>query len=195
MSTDTRTRETTTAVAEAGRRGRLASTVGRPATWVLQDRAVAALTGCSLAFYLAFSLTASCVRLLLVREAMGILVALIGAILWVREGHRVGSWWRTVRTNSLPPRLVTLFVIGGAAAFVVSTMMIVPAMSPIGHYPYWQFGGIGANFPEAIKTVVTAPWRVVQVFFTPGVKATTFVALVGPVLWYPLRSPYVVLAV
>jgi uncharacterized membrane protein len=137
----------------------------------------------------------ACVLLLFVREDMGMLVALFGAIVWVRERQRAATWWRTLGASALhPPVLVVVFVVGGIVAFVLSTVVVIPTMSPTGHYHYWQFGGIGANLHEALRTIITRPWHVVHVFFTPSVKATTFVALIGALLWYPLRSPYVVLS-
>lgn len=138
----------------------------------------------------------ACVLLLLTREDMGLLVALLGGIIWLRERRQGATRWAALRGTLLhPPRLAIALIAGGILAFVLTTVIVIPTMSPSGSYHYWQFGGIGANLPEALRALVTRPWHVVQVFFTPSVKATTFIALVAPVLWYPLRSPYAVLCV
>ena len=141
------------------------------------------------------SLVVASVLLLLVREDMGLLVAIIGGIAWARDRRRSDTWWSTLRGSVRHPGpLVVMFIIGGIVAFVVSTIVVIPAMSPYGNYHYWQFGGIGANVHDALRTIVTRPWHVVHVFFTPSVKATTLIALIAPVLWFPLRSPYVLLS-
>jgi uncharacterized membrane protein len=131
-----------------------------------------------------------CGLLLLVREDMGLLVALLGMIVLFRGG--LGAAWARVRRR--PPWLaIGLFVVG-VAAFELTTAVVLPAFSPNHQYAYWQYDALGKNLPDVVRRVFTAPWHVVSVFFTPALKLHTLGYLLLPVALLPLRSPYALLS-
>lgn len=134
------------------------------------------------------------VPLLLVREDMGILVALLGLLVYLRGPRTTAATsWRTRMMHRPPPAAVAL-IVGGLAAYEVVTGLIIPALSPTHHFSYWQFDAIGKNLPDALRGVLTRPWHAVHVFFTPGVKLRTMLYLLAPLAFLPLCSPYVVVA-
>jgi uncharacterized membrane protein len=132
--------------------------------------------------------------LLLVREDMGILVALLGLLVYLRAPRPAGATsWRARMVHRPPPAAVVL-IVGGIAAYEVVTALIIPALSPSHHFSYWQFDAIGKDLPDALRGILTRPWHAVHVFFTPGVKVRTMLYLLAPLAFLPLCSPYVVIA-
>ena len=121
-----------------------------------------------------------CGLLLLVREDMGLLVALIGAIV---IGQRRGR-----------ARLGIAMIAVGAAIYVITTSVIIPHFAAGGDFAYGnQFGSLGPTLPSAVGNILTTPWHAVAVFFTPSVKAHTLAYLLIPFALLPLRSPYALL--
>jgi uncharacterized membrane protein len=132
--------------------------------------------------------------LLLVREDMGILVALLGLLAYLREPQPAAATsWRE-RVMHRPPAAAVALVVGGIGAYEVVTGLIIPALSPSHHFSYWQFDAIGKDLPDALRGILTRPWHAVHVFFTPGVKVRTMLYLLAPLAFLPLCSPYVVIA-
>jgi uncharacterized membrane protein len=132
--------------------------------------------------------------LLLVREDMGILVALLGLLAYLRAPRQaVAASWRA-RLVHRPPAAAVALIVGGIAAYEVVTGLIIPALSPSHHFSYWQFDAIGQDLPDALRGIVTRPWHAAHVFFTPGVKVRTILYLLAPLAFLPLCSPYVVIA-
>lgn len=131
--------------------------------------------------------------LLLVREDMGILVALLGVLAYVRAPRAADarSWRGWVRR---PPAAAAALVVAGIAAYEVITAVVIPALTPTHRYGYWQFDAIGKNVPDALRGIVTRPWHAVHVFFTPGDKVRTMLYLFAPLAFLPLCSPYLVIA-
>jgi uncharacterized membrane protein len=122
-----------------------------------------------------------CALLLLVREDMGVLVALLGVLRMMQR-----------RPN---PRLVIGLVAGGIAAYVLTTSVIIPHFAAGHQFAYGnQFGALGDTVPAAAANALTSPWHAVAVFFTPAVKAKTLAFLLLPLALLPLRSPYAILA-
>ncbi len=132
--------------------------------------------------------------LLLVREDMGILVALLGLLAYLRAPRPAGATsWRE-RVTQRPPAGAVALIVGGIAAYEIVTGLIIPALSPSHHFSYWQFDAIGQDLPDALRGILTRPWHAVHVFFTPGVKVRTVLYLLAPLAFLPLCSPYVVIA-
>jgi uncharacterized membrane protein len=131
--------------------------------------------------------------LLLVREDMGILVALLGLLAYVRARSVDATTWRT-RLAHRPPGAAVALVVGGVAAYELITAVAIPALAPTHRFGYWQFDAIGENLPDALGNIITRPWHAVHVFFTPGDKVRTMLYLIAPLTILPFCSPYVVIA-
>ena len=131
--------------------------------------------------------------LLLVREDMGILVALMGVLLYVRAPTRTTSSPRE-RLLRRPPTNAVVLILGGVAVYGLVTSVLIPAVAPNHHFQYWQFGAIGANLPGAVGGIITHPWHAVHAFFTPGVKVRTMLYLIAPLAFLPFCSPYFLIA-
>jgi uncharacterized membrane protein len=123
-----------------------------------------------------------CGLLLLVREDMGLIVALIGVL--VLAQRRGGRRWP-----------VAAMIAVGVGMYLVTTSLIIPHYAAGHGFAYGnQFGALGPSVPAAIGNIVTHPWHAIAVFFTPSVKARTLALLIVPLALLPLRSPYALLA-
>jgi uncharacterized membrane protein len=122
-----------------------------------------------------------CALLLLVREDMGLLVALFGVLrLLQRRGNR---------------RVVVALVLSGVGTYLLTTSLIIPQFADGHGFAYGnQFSALGSSVPAAAIGIFTHPWHAVAVFFTPWVKARTLGLLLVPLALLPLRSPYALLA-
>jgi uncharacterized membrane protein len=125
------------------------------------------------------TLVVCAVLLLLTREDMGVLVVILGLFRLTRAPRRVG--W--------------ILVGSGVAGSLLAIAVIIPAVSPSGHFSYWTFSALGPDVPSAMHTVLTRPWHVVDLFFTPAIKMKTLAYLFLPVALLSLRSRYIFLAV
>lgn len=119
----------------------------------------------------------SCVLLLLVREDMGAIVAVIGLIRVFRRPRWVGF----------------AMLAGGALAFALTVMVIIPAIRG-GAYGYWDYSILGTGAGDAVRTLFTNPLPVVADFFSPWEKTATMIGLLLPLLALPLISPYALIA-
>ena len=126
------------------------------------------------------TLLAAGAALLLVREDMGVVVALLGLLrLWDRPRWRWPGW---------------ALVAAGAVTFVIATVVIVPAYASNG-FAYWTFDSLGRDLPDALGNLVTDPARAVRLLFAPAVKSQTLAYLFVPLLLLPLRSRYALVVV
>lgn len=132
--------------------------------------------------------------LLLVREDMGILVALLGVLVYLRAPRPADARSWRARVVRRPPPAAAALILGGVAAYELVVAVIIPALAPSHHFSYWQFDAVGKNLPDAIRGIITHPWHAVHVFFTPGVKVRTMLYLLVPLAFLPFCSPYVLLA-
>jgi uncharacterized membrane protein len=132
--------------------------------------------------------------LLLVREDMGILVALMGVLVYLRArpAASVTSWH--ARVLHRPPRAALALILGGVVAYELIMALIIPALAPSHRFQYWQFDAIGRNLPDAIGGILTQPWHAAHVFFAPAVKVRTMLYLLAPLAFLPFCSPYLVIA-
>ena len=121
----------------------------------------------------------SSLALLLVREDMGILVVLVGAV-WVACARP--RW----------PGLVLLGV--GPVAYVVTTRWILPSLAPDGAFAYWSYDALGPDLSSALGHLVRHPLSSAALFVTPSVKLTTLLWLLAPLLFVSLRSPLLVVS-
>jgi uncharacterized membrane protein len=111
--------------------------------------------------------------LLLVKEDMGLLVAGFGLYLLTRDGER---------------RRAAGFIVAGLLWTGLASRVLIPAFGGDADY-YWAYDGLGRDLPHAAVNALTHPWTALKLMFTPQVKATTMLWLVGPLLLLPLASP------
>jgi uncharacterized membrane protein len=116
--------------------------------------------------------------LLLVREDMGVVVAVLGVLRLVRPPRRPG--W--------------LLLAAGVATYVVVTAAVIPGFAPSGQFSYWTFDALGPNAPDAVRTILVHPWHALTVFVTPAVKVETMAYLLVPLALLPFRSRYLLVA-
>lgn len=116
---------------------------------------------------------AAAVALLAVKEDMAFLVAAIG-VWYLLRGQR----WLGIGAITL-----------GIGWFALVTEVLVPG------YTYWSYSELGATFPEAVRTVLTAPWHVIEVATNDPSKIKTTAYLFGAFLGLSLLSPLSVLTV
>ena len=132
--------------------------------------------------------------LLLVREDMGTLVALLGVLAYSKDPPGDGATsWRS-RLVHRPSATAVALTLGGIAAYEVVTGVIIPTLAPSHQFAYWQFDAIGKNLPDALQGIITHPWHAARVFFTPAEKTRTILYLLAPLAFLPFCSPYIVLA-
>jgi uncharacterized membrane protein len=116
--------------------------------------------------------------LLLVKEDMGFVVAMLGIYLALRGSQRLGA---------------ALFA-GGLAAVAVTTQLLIPAFggSSDRNWTYQHFG----NTPgQAAEHIVRHPLDALHFAVTPGMKWSLLGWLLLPLLCLPLLSPISLLAV
>lgn len=117
--------------------------------------------------------------LLLVREDMGIVLAVLGLVLLtMRGGRRVGAG----------------FVVVGALHYVAVTGWFLPRYAPDGQFAYWEYESLGPDAPSAIVAILTDPLHAAELFFLPPIKTVTMLLLVVPLLGLPLLSRYSLVA-
>ena len=81
--------------------------------------------------------------LLLVREDMGIVLAVLGLVLLtMRGGRRVGAG----------------FVVVGALHYVAVTGWFLPRYAPDGQFAYWEYESLGPDAPSAIVAAKKAAY-------------------------------------
>lgn len=118
--------------------------------------------------------------LLLVREDMGMVLAMLGLVR-LADGLR-GRFDR--RRLWLGPALALI----GTVVFVLVTKVITPHFSPTGSFAYWTYDALGPDAGSAIAFIVRHPLRTAEIFFTPWVKTATMAWLLLPLAFTPLAS-------
>ncbi len=122
-----------------------------------------------------------CALLLLVREDMGLIVALVGVLVAAQRRGKIV--------------LAAALAGVGIGMYMLTTIVIIPTFAAGHAFAYGnQFGSLGPSLSAAAANIVTHPWHAVAVFFTPAVKAGTLAFLLIPLALLPLRSPYALLA-
>ena len=109
--------------------------------------------------------------LVLVKEDLGLMVVVLGLIIWrrgaEREGLGLAAW--------------------GAASFLLATAVILPALNPRGQYDYTDNLAIG--------DILGDPLEALAQFAGPGEKVVTVLLLVGVAGVVGLRSPLLLAAI
>ena len=117
-------------------------------------------------------LVAASALLLLVREDMGALVAVLGVLRALRRPRRAGL----------------VLAAGSVVWLVLVTGMVIPHFSRTGHYAYWDLPGLGPDAGAAVRTAITDPGTVLRLLVTPDQKWHTMLFLIVPLLFLPLVS-------
>jgi len=120
--------------------------------------------------------------LLLVREDMGLVVAVLGLIRLVRAGRRwVGA----------------VLAFGGLATFTLITAVVMPYLAPAGSVArlQQQYTQLGSGPGGILLGAVRNPWHTLSLLVDPSVKVSTLLTLLLPLALLPLLSPYGMLAV
>ncbi|KMO99120.1 hypothetical protein ACS04_03960 [Streptomyces roseus] len=118
--------------------------------------------------------------LVLVKEDMGLTVAVVGLLIAWRGGRRAR-------------RLGLGVALAGVASTLLAVLVVLPAFSPSGSYFYTVYagasgGGQGGGFAEALRTATIG-------LVTPETKVTTLMLVLAPTLFLAVRSPLVLVAV
>ncbi|MET9295017.1 DUF2079 domain-containing protein [Streptomyces sp. NPDC003077] len=118
------------------------------------------------------------------KEDMGLVVGAFGLVLGVRA-HRSGE-----RAGRITGVVLSL---AGPLASAVIIGWFLPAMGgPDGYY--WSYDRLGADPGAALAHVLTEPWVVFQVAFTPFVKVAMLMWILGALALLPLGSSTSLLA-
>lgn len=132
----------------------------------------AALTGrWSLATVLVLSLLG-------VKEDLALVVSAFGAYCIV-QGQRLRG---------------LLLLVLGAAAFLLITQAVMPAISQQG-YAYWSYTALGPDAPSALRYTLRHPWSALQVMLHPVEKVRTLGELLTQTGMLSLVSPLFLVAV
>ncbi|WP_079027395.1 DUF2079 domain-containing protein [Streptomyces rimosus] len=123
--------------------------------------------------------------LCMVKEDMGLVTGLFGLVVAIRA-HRSGH--RTGRAVG-----IAVMVAGPLVSAVVIAWFLPVMGSPAGYY--WSYDRLGADPGGALQHILTEPWVVLQVAFTPAIKLAMLAWLLGTLALLPLGSPTVLLAV
>ena len=87
----------------------------------------------------------------------------------------------------------SILVVAGITVFILATTVIIPHFAG-GEYQYWDYTGLGDTPRDALVFMVTKPWRVLWMLVAPLTKTWTWLALLVPLAFLPLRSPYALMA-
>ncbi len=120
--------------------------------------------------------------LLLVREDMGLVVAVLGLIRVARAGRR----W-----------LGAVLVVAGLGAFALLTAVVMPHLAPAGSAVrlQQQYSQLGSGPGGILLGGLRNPWHALSLLVQPPVKVETVLTLLVPLAFLPLGSPYALLAV
>jgi len=135
---------------------------------------------------------AVCLALLLVREDMGALVVLVGLLVAVRRPLTGAAGSAAGRRRRWSVLLGGGLMVIGLFGYWLATAVVIPALGPQG-FTYWTFTALGPDPVSALRTIVTRPWRVAYLMFSPPVKAQTLLATFLPTAFLTLLSPYALL--
>ena len=118
-------------------------------------------------------LAAAIVALLLTKEDLGILVAVLGVMFLAQR--RVLEGVATVAAG-----------IGG---YLVVTKLAIPHFARGAPYPYWSYSAFGPDVPSAAKAMLADPLGTIAALFDERTKLRTDAALFVPVLGLVVASP------
>ncbi|MEW6582497.1 MAG: DUF2079 domain-containing protein [Actinomycetota bacterium] len=111
----------------------------------------------------------------LTQEQVGLLLATLAIWLAVRHPAR--------------RRAAAILAAGGLAWTVVATAVLIPSFAIRSANPHLQrYRGLGDSYGDLVVTLLTRPWRVLDVIATPG-RLGYLLLLLAPLLFLPLAAP------
>ena len=116
---------------------------------------------------------------LLVKEDLSVYVVFLGVYLLTLREFRHG---------------VALIIVG-IVWYELVTLVFIPYFANGASYAHWTYAALGKNLPDALWTLVRAPWRVLTIALSNSEKRHTAVALFVPFLFLSFRSRLIILAV
>lgn len=125
--------------------------------------------------------------LLLVKEDMGLVVAMVGVWTVIRAG-------RGERCDRRLRRVGACFIAAGLGAMVLIIEVVMPVAGG-SSMRNWQYDNLGATPGKAATRLLTHPSLFASGLIDPHVKVTTALWLMLPVLFVCLRSWLILLAV
>ncbi|WP_420176656.1 DUF2079 domain-containing protein [Luteococcus sp. OSA5] len=130
------------------------------------------------------------VPLLLVREDMGMVLAMLGIVRgWLALRDRRAGLDQQPLGRQLG--LAAGLVATGTIVFFLVIKVVLPHFAPTGEFAYWTYDSLGPDAVSSIKFILLHPIQTAQIFFTPWVKTQSLLYLLVPLALLPLRSPYV----
>lgn len=117
--------------------------------------------------------------LLLVREDMGMILAMLGLVRLLRSGRR---WLGAVLMSV------------GVLVFGLVTSVVLPHFASNGQFAYWTYDALGPDAPSSVKFILLHPLKTLGILVTPWVKARTMAYIFVPLLLLPLLSPVVLVS-
>lgn len=133
---------------------------------------IAAFTACALAEERWRRAVAWSLLLLLVKEDLGVTVAAVGLYVFLKGQRRLG----------------VITAVGGFAVMAVIVGLVIPALNPLGRYPYWGNVTGGSSF---LHTIITLP----ATLLTPMAKVQLLLCVVGVTAGAALFSPIMIIAI
>lgn len=127
---------------------------------------------------------AASLLLLLVREDMGMVLAMLGV---VRMLQRPGPGRTRRRGIALGAAMVAV----GTVVFFWVIKVVLPHFAASGQFAYWTYDALGPDAVSSVKFILLHPLRTAEIFFTPWPKTRTLLYLLVPLALLPLRSPLV----
>lgn len=117
--------------------------------------------------------------LLLVREDMGFVVAMLGVSKLFSDSRKKYSD-QASRINAI---IGVLTIISGTLLSLVATHIIIPHFSGSAGYSYWDYPNLGSSFSSAAKTLLTKPPYSTSLFVDSSQKIFTLAILFFPFLF------------
>mgnify|MGYP001606160809 FL=1 len=114
--------------------------------------------------------------ILLTKENLALVVVALGIYALLQK-----EWWVGIAT-----------IILGGGWFVMITKFVIPKIAGA-PYQYWSLTPLGADLPEALKTLIVKPIYSLKVFFLPAVKTNTMLKLLAPFLGLSILTPVAII--
>ncbi|GAB2490494.1 DUF2079 domain-containing protein [Luteococcus sediminum] len=125
--------------------------------------------------------------LLLVREDMGMVLAMLGLarILLSLRDRRDGTRRDLRRSLALGSAMMLL----GVVVFALVVKVVLPHFAPSGQFAYWSYDALGPDAFSSIRFILLHPLRTAEIFFFPWEKSRGLLYLLLPLAFVAVRSP------
>ena len=124
---------------------------------------------------------AAALPLLLVREDMGMVLAMLGIVRMLQRPRPGQGRGRGIALGSA-------LVVLGTVVFFLVIRVVLPHFAASGQFAYWTYDALGPDAASSVTFILLHPLRTAEIFFTPWVKTRTLAYLLVPLALLPLRS-------